>query len=70
MFAINGFLINQEIVNFFHWPLGVSCLGWEIKNDMSGQPNDCVRVCNVKRRKMSPGHKFPTMDRLMVCSIK
>ena len=23
-------------------------MGWEVKIDMSGQSNDCLRVCNVK----------------------
>ena len=37
MFMTYGFLVNQEIVNFFDWALCVLCIGWDVKNDMSGQ---------------------------------
>ena len=36
----------HEIV--FVEPLHVSCMGCEVKIDISGQSNDCLRVCNVK----------------------
>ena len=36
---------------FFDGPLLVSWLGREVKNDMSDQSNDCLRVCNVKMKK-------------------
>ena len=26
-------------------------MGWEVEIDMSGQSNDCLRVCNVKMKK-------------------
>ena len=39
----------REIV--FSGPLHISCMGWEVKIDMSGQSNDCLRVCNVKMKK-------------------
>ena len=30
-------------------------MGWEVKIDMSGQSNDCLRVCNVKIKKIFHG---------------
>ena len=30
-------------------------MGWEVKIDMSGQSNGCLRVCNVKMKKFLPG---------------
>ena len=30
-------------------------MGWEVKIDMSGQSNDCLRVCNVKMKKFYRG---------------
>ena len=31
-------------MNFFDWPLYVLYLGWEVKNDVSGQSQDVLRV--------------------------
>ena len=33
-------------------------LGLEVKNDISGQSNDSLRVCNVKIRKCLLGQKW------------
>ena len=62
--VINGFLLNREDIFFFDGLLHVSCLGWEVKTHMSGQSNNCLRVCNVKMKKFPPGWKrgtFPCM---------
>ena len=49
---ICGFVANGENLNlFFDGPLHVSWLGWEVKNDMSGQSKYALGVCNVKIRK-------------------
>ena len=40
---------------FFDGPLHISCMGREVKNDMSGQSKDALRVCNVKIRKFLMG---------------
>ena len=45
---------------FFDGLLHISWLGQEVKNDMSGQSKDCLRVCNVKIRKSLPGLKQGT----------
>ena len=53
--------------------LHVSCMGWEVKIDMSGQSNDCLRVCNVKMKKFLLGQKRGTFSRTFgfwSCSIK
>ena len=47
-------------------------MGWEVKIDMSGQSNGCLRVCNVKMKKNLPGQKWgasPRMYGLRGCSI-
>ena len=44
----------REIV--FVEPLHISCMGWEVKIDMSGQSNDCLRLCKVKMKKFLTGH--------------
>ena len=52
--------------------LHISCMGWEVKIDMSGQSNDCLRVCNVKMKKILQGQKwgtFPRMYGLQGCSV-
>ena len=52
--------------------LHVSCMGWEVKIDMSGQSNGCLRVCNVKMKEMLPGRKQGTSLRmygLWGCSV-
>ena len=49
---------SSEIV--FVEVLHVSCMGWEVKIDMSGQSNDCLRVCNVKMKKFLMGQKQGT----------
>ena len=41
---INGFLVNREHIIFFDRLLNILCMGWEVKIDMSGQSNDCLRV--------------------------
>ena len=67
IFVINGCIVNWEIVNFLDWPLQVLYIGSELKNDMSGQSNDSLRLCNVKMRKCLLGHKlgtFPSMHGL------
>ena len=61
---------NREI--FFAGPLHVSCMGWEVKIDMSGPSNDCPRVCNVKMKIFLPWQKwgtFPRMYGLWGCSV-
>ena len=30
-------------------------MGWEVETDMSGQSNDCLRVHNVKMKKIFTG---------------
>ena len=57
---------------FFRGPLHISCMGWEVKIDVSGQSNDCLRVCNVKMKFFLLGQKwstFPRMYGLWGCSI-
>ena len=43
--------------------LHVSCMGWEVKIDMSGQSNDCLRVCNVKMKKILMGTEMGHMSK-------
>ena len=50
----------EKIWIFFDGPLHILWLGWEVKNDMSGQSKDALRVCNVKIRKSLPGSKQGT----------
>ena len=53
--------------------LHISCMGWEVKIDMSGQSNDCLRVCNVKMKKILLGRKqgtFPRIFGFRGCSVK
>ena len=47
-------------MNFFDGPLYVLYLGWEVKNDVSGQSQDVLRVCNVNIRKSLLGQKQST----------
>ena len=59
-------------VNFFDGPLHVSCLGWKVNAHVSGQSNDCLRLCNVKMKKILLGQKrgtFPCMYGLRGPSI-
>ena len=49
-----------EIV--FAEPLHVSCMGWEVKIDISGQSNDCLRLCNVKMKKIFNGVEMGHMS--------
>ena len=52
--------------------LHISCMGWEVKIDISGQSNGCLRVCNVKMKNFLPGWKRGTSLRmygLWGCSI-
>ena len=44
--------------------LYVLCMGWKVKIDMSGQSNDCLRLCNVKMKKFLPGQKQGTFPRM------
>ena len=55
-------LRNHEIV--FAGLLHISCMGWEVKIDMSGQSNGCLRVCDVKMKKFLPGQKRGTFLRI------
>ena len=45
---------------FFDGSLHILYLGWEVKNDVSGQYKDDLRVCNVKIRKSLLGQKQGT----------
>ena len=52
--------------------LHVSCMGWEVKIDMIGQSNGCLRVCNVKMKIFLLGQKWGTSPRmygLRGCSV-
>ena len=63
----------DKIWNFFDWLLYVSCMSWEVKNDMSGQSKDAVRMCNVKIRKSLSGVKRGTslcLFQLMAPSVE
>ena len=47
-------------------------MGWEVKIDMRGQSNDCLRVCNIKMKIFLLRQKwgtFPKMYELQGCSI-
>ena len=47
-------------------------MGWEVKNDMSGQSQDVLGACKVKIRKYLPGYwlgTFPRICGLTTCSI-
>ena len=52
---INSFLVIGEDIKFceffFDGLPHISCLGCEVENDMSGQSNHCLRLCNVKMKK-------------------
>ena len=63
IFAIYGFVINRDIVNFFDGPLLISWLGQEVKNDMSDQYNVSLGMCNVKIRKSITGTKRGSFSR-------
>ena len=39
-------------------------MGWEVKIDMSGQSNDCLRVCNIKMKIFLPDQKCGTFLRM------
>ena len=57
----------------FGGPLHVSCMGWEVKIDMSGQSNDFLWVCNVKMKIFLLRQKqgtFPRISGFRGCSIK
>ena len=53
-------------MNFFDGPLYVLYLGWEVKNDVSGQSQDVLRICYVNIRKSLLGaeteHMFMTFS--------
>ena len=51
---------RRKFENFFDGLLHIPCMGWVVKNDMSGQPKDALRVCNVKIRKSLLGPKRGT----------
>ena len=61
---INSFLLNREDVIFFDGLLHVSLMGWEVKIDMSGQSNDCLRACNVKMKKNYQVQKWGPFPRM------
>ena len=44
--------------------LHILCMGWEVKIDMSGQSDGCLRVCNVKMKKFLLGRKQGTSSRM------
>ena len=48
--------------------LHISCMGWEVKIDMSCQSNGCLRVCNVKMKKILLGQKWGTS--LRMCGLQ
>ena len=39
-------------------------MGWDVKIDMNGQPNDCLRICNVKMKKILLQQKQGTFLRI------
>ena len=45
---------------FFDGPLHNLYLGWEVKNDVSDQSKDALRICNVNIRKSLLGKKWGT----------
>ena len=47
-------------MNFFDGPLYVLYSGWEVKNDVSGQSQVVLTVCNVNIRKSLLGQKQST----------
>ena len=47
-------------MKFFDRPLYILYLGWEVKNDVSDQSKDALRVCNVNIRKSLLGQKWGT----------
>ena len=47
-------------MKFFDGSLYVLYLGWEVKNDVSYQSKDVLRVCNVNIRKSLLGQKWGT----------
>ena len=47
-------------MNFFDRPLYVLYLGWEVKNDVSGQSQDVLKLWNVNIRKSLLGQKQST----------
>ena len=49
------FSCKSRMSDFFGGALDILCMGWEVKIDMSGQSNDCLRVCNVKVKKNFTG---------------
>ena len=65
LFATYSFLVNRDQVIFvLRGLLHVLCMGWEVKIDMSGQSNGCLRICNVKMKKILPGRKQGTSLRM------
>ena len=71
IFAIYG--LRSRHREFFDGPLYVLYLGWEVKNDVSGQSQDVLRVCNVNIRKSLLGQKQSTCSwlfRLVAPSVK
>ena len=43
----------------------MSCMGWEVKINMSGQSNDCLWVCNVKMKKKLLGQGTPSLSSVL-----
>ena len=54
---------------FFNGLLYISCMGWEVKIDMSGQSNDCLRVCNVKMKIFNWGGNRAHFHEFTGCSL-
>ena len=42
-------------------PLYILYLGWEVKNDVSDQSKDALKLCNVNIRKSLLGQKWGTV---------
>ena len=57
IFAIYGFVVNRDIVNFILWAAARLVVGSGGQNDMSDQYNVSLGVCNVKIRKSLMGAK-------------
>ena len=71
-FCVLQFSHKSRTSDFLGGPLYVLCMGWEVKIDMSGQSNNCLRICNVKMKKNFTRVEmgtFPRLYWLRGCSI-
>ena len=50
------------MINVFDGLLYILCIVWEVKNDMSGQSKDALRVCNVKIRQKYAKYVYHKSD--------